>query len=101
MVGWHSPNDAQNWSLAQQSGPHGDSPYPESQLNDDVAAAAETASDIELGGAEAGVNEDGLAGGVGSGSLIPPVWPSKENLSEDASQQLVPPLNSGRFVSQQ
>lgn len=98
----HCPTYAQYCPRAQQIGPHNVSPSPLSQANDVVAAAVvlEVGTETKLAGAEVGTTDDDDRAddseleGTSARSMM-------ENLLGDALQQSVPPLSSGRFVSQQ
>lgn len=98
----HCPTYAQYCPRAQQIGPHDVSPSPPSQANDVAAATAvlEVGTEIKVAGAEVGRTDDddgtddSEVDGTSARSMM-------ENLLGDALQQSVPPLSSGRFVSQQ
>ena len=97
----HCPAYAQYCTPAQHIDPHDASPNPLLQLNDIAVAAAvvEVCVEVELAGADTGTKEGDWA----SDSEVERIsaLPLMENLLGDASQQSVPPLSSGRFVSQQ
>lgn len=87
--------------MAQHIGPHDVSPNPLLQVNDVAAAAAvvEVCVELELAGTDNGTKE---GDGTGDSEVEETsALASRENLLGDASQQSVPPLSSGRFVSQQ
>lgn len=98
----HCPTYAQYCPRAQQIGPHDVSPSPLSQANDVAAATVvlEVGTEIKLADAEVGRTdeEDGTDESEVEGTSARSMM---ENLLGDALQQPVPPLSSGRFVSQQ
>ena len=107
LLAEHCPAYAQYCSVAQQIGPHSVSPNVLSQVNDVAAAAAvvEVCASIGVSVGETVIEGETIVEGtaevddseVKGTSLLS----SMENRLGEASQQSVPPLSSGRFVSQQ
>ncbi len=100
----HCPGFAQYCPIAQHIDPHGLSPDPLSQINDELAAGdvgrgkTGGGNGVVVGGETIGCDE---AVGEPMGIAVTAALPWIENLLGDASQQFFPPLSSGRLVSQQ
>ena len=102
VIAMHCPAKAQYCPVVQHIGPHDVSPKPLSQLGDETAAGpavVEVCEGTALAAAETRTEkEDGTGDSEVEGTSV---LASMENLLGDASQQSVPPLSSGRFLSQQ